>query len=1031
MMSVSNVSAGAAASGYYKAEGYYKAGTPEADAAAQWFGKAAEELAAAGQTQFEGTVDDKVFADLLDGQAPSTEKDGEGNWLPGKEMGRIVDGERQHRPGLDLTFSASKTVSIMALVAKDERVVAAHDDAVRAAMSYVEEHMAATRRAGPDGSIEVITGGKLIAGLFRHDTSRALDPQLHTHAVIANMVMGEDGKFTALHNDAIYRGKMLAGEIYRNELAKSLTELGYTIERRGRDGIVEIQGVPEKLVETYSKRSEAIKSALDARGMEDTAENRARAALATRVAKGGNLDRDALHDEWKGQALQAGYSTEMLQTLREKSERDLRMRLPGVTRDGQPAPFAMNEAREALRFAVTHISERQSVYTENDLLKTALPRLERAGIAELTAAIKEQIKDKILLDAGTNAKSEKLFTDKETLATEREAISEYRAAVRDGKLNLSALAREARNPEQVLSRYLKDTSLTEGQRDAVTIALTGSSRFVGVQGSAGTGKTFMVETLNRYAERAGYQLEGLAPSGRAVEALKEAIPDAKTLQSYLIQIRAGGTPGDADKSKRILVVDEAGMLSAADTRDLMRFANKAGYARVVLVGDTKQLDAVDAGQSFAQLQRAGMPTALMLDIQRQRTDTGKEAVLHAIKGEIREAMAKISSVQSVEGSNTLLPEAVATRWLALTQKQREQTGIVVLTNEVRSKVNEHIRDALKDEYRIGREDHKFQSLRDQGMTRAEKADARSYAVGDIVLPVANAPRDGLEKDVQYRVSKIDQKANSITLLDERSGELHSVTLKQNDKSAQNLRVYAEDSRDFSTNDKVKLTIADKANGIINGARGRIEAINDRDLALQLDDGRKVSLPRDGLTAKGIDHAYAATAHDFQGSTVDRIVIGMSATEALSTQKSFYVNISRMRDEAVLITTNVADLAKRLEENTGERPAALDTWLKAERERTGQSPQPTTALPDPAQEKRKEELHKIATDTLAHIDSAQAKDREKVADQQSQQNPPSGLTDKERETLFSLNVERNMSEIDQTVKKFEKAQKEKIIEGPAL
>lgn len=1032
MLSISNVSAGAAASGYYKTEGYYQAGTPEAEAAAQWFGKAAEGLAEAGQTQFSGAIDDKLFSELLNGQSPSVEKDADGNWVPGRLMGRMVDGERQHRPGIDLTFSASKSVSVMALVGGDERLIALHDKAVRAALTYLEENVVQTRRQGANGEIEVITGGKILAGIFRHDTSRALDAHLHSHSAILNMVQGADGNFSAVHNDNIYRHKMVMGEIYRNVMAQGIPELGYEMVRVGKDKIPEIVGVPEKIIALHSKRSEEIKSSLEDRSMDDNTKNRERAALATRVAKGGNLDREALHEHWKEEAFQAGYSTEMLQAMRERSELNLRLRLPGVTRDGKEPEFAMQEAREALRFAVAHISERQSVYKESDLLKTALPRLQHSGINELTAAIKEQVKDKTLLAAGVDDKHQKLFTDKQTLATEREAIAEYRNSVRAGALELNEYTNGKRSAESSLKLQLANTSLTEGQRDAVLVALTGTSRFVGVQGSAGTGKTFMVETLNRYAQRAGYELEGLAPSGRAVEALKEAIPEAKTLQSYLVQIRAGGTPGDDDKSKRILVVDEAGMLSAGDTRDLMKFANKAGYARVVLVGDTKQLDAVDAGQSFAQLQKAGMPTAMMMDIQRQRTDTGKEAVLHAIKGEIREAMAKISSVQSVEGTNTLLPEAVANRWLGLTQAQREKTGIVVLTNTVRQTVNEHIREALKDERRIGKEDHAVQSLRDQGMTRAEKADARSYAVGDIVLPVVNAPRDGLEKDVQYRVAQIDRRANTITLLDERSGELHSVALKQNDKSAQNLRVYTEETRDFSINDKVKLTIADKSNGIINGTRARIAAVSDQDITLHFDDGRKATLPRDGLTAKGMDHAYAATAHDFQGTTVDRIVIGMSATEALSTQKAFYVNISRMRDEAVLITTDVGQLAKRLEENSGERPAALETWLKAERERFSSPQQRTDPATEATREKRIEELHKIATDTVAHIDAAVARDREKAPE--LTQHPQDKTDIRERflaqmSNRDDIGPDNTPADFEKSAKEIEKYQKQKVIEGP--
>ena len=152
--------------------------------------------------------------------------------------------------------------------------------------------MVSTRRQNSAGEMEVVEGGKIIAGLFRHDTSRSLDPQLHTHAVIANMVLNPDGKWSSLRNDDIFKGKMLAGEIYRSELAANLRELGYTVERRGKDAIPEIVGVSSKLLDTFSKRSAAIDAALERRGLEDTPENRALAALVTREAKSGNLNRE-------------------------------------------------------------------------------------------------------------------------------------------------------------------------------------------------------------------------------------------------------------------------------------------------------------------------------------------------------------------------------------------------------------------------------------------------------------------------------------------------------------------------------------------------------------------------------------------------------------------------------------------------------------------------------------------------------------------------------------------------------------------
>lgn len=1009
MLSVSNVSAGAAASGYYSTEGYYAAGSPEAEAAAQWFGRAAEYLTAEGQLEFQGPIDDRVFADLLDGHAPPTEKNEKGEWRHGQILGRWVDGDREHRPGIDLTFSASKSVSVMALVAKDERIIAAHDAAVRTAMTWIEANAAATRRAGPDGDIEVVQGGKIIAGLFRHDTSRALDPQLHSHAVIANMVLNPDGKWTALHNDEIYLTKMLGGEIYRNELAHGLRGLGYEVDRSGKDGIVEIKGVPPALLSLYSKRSEAIEAALEKRGLDDSPENRALAALATRVAKGGNLDRAALHENWQTEAKVRGMEPEQLQELRRAAERSLHVRLGGVSRDGIEADFVRGEAKDALAWAVAHLSERQSVYPLRDLLKTALPRLTHGTVADLTREVTAAMKGKTLLYAGQSGLSP-LLTDKETLAAEREVLKTYRSGVRAGRLDLEALSLEGRDHEKSLQRRLANTSLTEGQRDAVMTGLSGASRVVGVQGYAGTGKTFMVETLRRYAEKAEYELIGLAPSGRAVEALKEAIPTAQTMQSWLMQIRQGGDPGGDGRGRKILVVDEAGMIAATEMRDLLTHAHRSGFARVILVGDVKQLDAVSAGQPFAQLQRAGMPTALMTDIQRQRDEAGREAVLHAIRGEVKAAMARIGEVVET-GNRAEVSAKVADRWLQLDQKGREETGIAVLTNAARKTINEAIRISLKLEGKLGIEDQKMLGLKSAGLTRAAAGDARSYEPGDIILSLASSRQHQIEKGDLYVVLDRDIGANTVRVEDVAKGRELILPLRQDEKLAAGFAVYTPEERAFTTGDRVRFTIADKERQIINGARGSIAAIGSGKVTVKMSGRDAVTFPLDSVAARGLDHAYASTVHDFQGSTVNRIILGLSSAEQLATQKSFYVAISRMREEAVLITDDAAALAKRIEANTGDRPTALESWLKAERER---------------QEKQKAEA------PVPQERSAQPERPEparEATQPQASPNPERPDRPSDFTKLFALPVERNDAEVEASIKAFADRQKQKIIEGP--
>ncbi|MCL4068173.1 relaxase domain-containing protein [Pseudomonas sp. GX19020] len=1144
MMSLSNVSAGAAASGYYRAEGYYVAGSPEAQAAASWFGEAAEHLADIGMETFRDRVDDQLFSDMLNGHAPSLERDAQGNWKEGPALGRWVDGERQHRPGLDLTFSASKSVSIMALVAGDDRIIAAHDKAVRLAMAVAEDRFVFTRR---EVSGEIVpVRGKMIAGLFRHDTSRALDPQLHTHAVIQNMVLGADGRWTALTNEALYENKMLLGSIYRNGLARSLTELGYAVDRVGTAGIVEIRGVPQTLIEGFSKRRQEIEAALKDYGAEPTAKDSALAALATRKNKHNGIDRTELHTAWLKEARDLGISRSDLEQIRDTAALSKALQLPGMTRSGPVIVSDEDRAGAVVDFAIRHVSERNAVYSADDLLKAALNRnsevghdlledailrkeaegrlvpvhlhelretartvpridgiqgtlsahgtapyrhqegkkdsyfvtlqtqggektfwgvglagaMERAGAAigdSLTlkvvtsdpvkvrdgegwkevsrnAWVAERVDTRVTPQSRTESAILSRYTDDATLAAEIRVQEEFRAGRREGGITLPDRLRENGGLKMTgvatLRERLSQSSLTEGQRDAILMGLSSSGRFVGVQGYAGTGKTYMVEQLRSYAERFGYTVEGAAPTNRAVGELEKVLPGSRTIARFKLDADLGRDP--ADKTKTILVIDEASMIGTSDMRDLMTRANSAGYARVVLLGDVRQLDAVAAGTPFAQLQRAGMPTALMADIQRQRDGALKDAVLHSIRGEIQAAFEKIGSV-TTPARGEKFTNTVAKSWLSLGRAAREQTGLIVLTNAVREAVNAEIREGLRSEGRIGATDRALKSLSPLSFTRAEAAEAMSYSSGDVVVPIRDIKSAGLVASTVYRVTDASTRSNTITLEPETGGPAVRVPLAPGGKAATSLVAYEQVERQFAAGDRVKFAITDSESRIANGARGTVTGVGKRQIALRLDDGSKRVLPLDSMAARGLDHAYAATAHDFQGATVDRIIVAMMAAEQLSTRKSFYVGLSRARDHVMLVTTDAAKLADRIEKETGERPAALDAYEQR--------------LRDEAQERAKSELQREARGH--HQEPATGLDRHTAASPDLRTPPPSarppGATpDRQpardpgnaeeimREQWANLKptdrpAERNDREAAITIKEIEQMQKTK--EGP--
>ena len=308
----------------------------------------------------------------------------------GKRLGRIgKDGEITHRPGRDLTFSAPKSVSLIGLVGGDARVVGAHDRAVARTLAWFEKNVAETRMKDPETGRVGRTGDqKTVIATFRHDTSRNLDPALHTHSVIANMVRGADGKWRSMANERLYESKMLLGALYRNELARGLSRLGYAIEKTHADGRFEIAGVSRTVIEAFSTRRAEIEAAVAERGGGATADDQRlaqRAALMTRAAKR-DVDREALRESWLNQAAGLGFDAPGLAAQAREAGREAAGesgRGTAADREAGPASGpaetgaaaredARGPAAQAVDWAVAHLSEREAVFARTDLLTAAL-----------------------------------------------------------------------------------------------------------------------------------------------------------------------------------------------------------------------------------------------------------------------------------------------------------------------------------------------------------------------------------------------------------------------------------------------------------------------------------------------------------------------------------------------------------------------------------------------------------------------------------------------------------------------------------
>ena len=706
MLSIGALASAAQGSSYYERDGYYANDDPEHKAASAWAGTGAAELG------LDGEVDAEIFRAVLEGRVP----DGFDTRL-GR---RGKDGEIAHRPGRDLTFSAPKSVSVAALVGGDERIVDAHDRAVRATLGWVEGNAAETRMQDPETGGMVRAGGqKIVAATFRHDTSRNLDPQLHTHAVLANMVKGTDGKWRTMANEGLYARQKLIGMLYRNELARGLARLGYAIEKTHADGRFEIGGVPRAVVEAFSTRRAEIEAAMAERGLGDSADSprlAERAALMTRAAKR-DVDREELGSVWEHQAADLGFDARALvaQAAAKTAEpapqaretargTDLSTAAP-VGRGSRPAAgldeaFGEGAVREAgpaagaVAWAMAHLSEREAVFARSDLYAAALAAAPGAvSIGDVERVVAELEKAGAIHAVSLPGAEDALATDR-TVGEERETVALMHAGESQGRAPMRGWQ---------VQGHLNKGPLTAGQKAAVKLILSAKDRTIGVQGYAGTGKTTMLDRARTLAEKKGWRMAGLAPSASAVQTLAaEAGIESETLQRFLAR-NSGVAEGRLTKrgekemraafAKTILVVDEGSLASTVQARDLLRIANVLRIPRVVLVGDAKQLDAVDAGKPFAQLQAAGMQTAVMDEIMRQRDPALKEAVEASLAGDVERAFEKLgSNVAEVKADN--IAGAVAARWLALSPEAREATGVMAPSHELRQAINGHIRERL-------------------------------------------------------------------------------------------------------------------------------------------------------------------------------------------------------------------------------------------------------------------------------------------------------------------------------------------------
>lgn len=761
MLSVSAMSGGQGAyyTGLAREDYYLEGGEPPG----LWEGKGAQLLGLDGQ------VDKEVFAALFSGM------DGRGTPLVQNA------GSPDRQPGWDLTFSAPKSVSVLWSMLPAElgaEIRAAHIEGVQRACGYLEEVAGWTRR-GHGGQNREKAG--LVVGLFEHGTSRAGDPQLHTHALVLNIGVRDDGTTGSIESKPLYQHKMAAGALYRSELAMQLgRRLGLEVERVR--SWFEVQGVSRDLIEHWSSRRMEIEAALDKSGFTG-AKASEMAALTTRQVKE-HVAREELFGQWQKYGAEHGWGPEDAQKL--CHDHWLKPESPGWVRD------------LVVKEAVQEVTAQNSYFAEQDLIRKAAERSQGRGVG--AKAILKAAREYLSVEAVslTPHKELKLYTTPEMLELEKRMLTQVEASrdhrfhpVRSGVME---------------SVFKENPHLREEQKTAVEHIVSGQGSITVVSGMAGTGKTTMLKAAAEIWKLESYTVQGAALAGKAADGLaNEAGIESATIAKLLVDIDKGRT---VLTGQSILVVDEAGMVGTRQMARLIEETQKAG-AKLVLIGDARQLQPIDAGGPFGSIAKR-LGDIPMQEIIRQKEGWARQAVHDMADGKAAKALAAFAERGQlfIAGDKPGARAALMEAWKREGVAHPENHLILAATNQDAAMLNHDAQALRKQKGALG--------------PASLKATGEEFHVGDRLVFTKNAAPRGIRNGQLGLVENLFAVTRTLEVrLD--SGRLVSVPLDEYDHVKLGYAVTTHKSQGMTTRNAYILTdesMQDKELSYVQTSRAR-------------------------------------------------------------------------------------------------------------------------------------------------------------------------------------------------------------------
>ncbi|QEM69507.1 conjugative relaxase [Geobacter sp. FeAm09] len=921
MTSVSPPMPAAAAGKYFTAADYY---TKDPGV---WFGKGAAALGLEGK---EITKED--FTAIAQGKTPD-----------GRVLVRdSTHQDAEHRACIDLTFAPDKSVSVLAL--GDERIQDAMMESAKHVMGLLEREFAQIRIYDENGNRVAIDTGNIVAGLIQHMTNRDGDLHYHIHAALMNMSMkpGETEQWRALHNDVVYKNQMYLGVSFNSDFSKRLSELGYQINITDpRTGSFEIVGVNKELTADFSHRREEIEAKVaeyNAAGLYQNVNSAERHQMACNETKSQKQETtaEALFADWEQRFTEHGT------TVRGEVDNALR---EGMERQGPMLP-----ASEYIRLAAASLEQNESAYTTQSILHTA-ERLciGQHGPDDLRAAIAAAQVDGTLMRINDKDGEKAQWATPQMIETEKRIYDRIRdtAQAREQIMDYAAATQLVADRQSARAANGEKT-LSENQQDFVARALSSTASVVLVQGYSGAGKTFAAKELaDILRDQHGFTIRAFGPTAAAKSELGKSLGvEAQTIDKFLLQ---PPSPGEYNTGREAWFVDETSMVGSYKFARLVEQAAAAG-AVVYPIGDRNQLQAVEAGRLFDELQQQGVTETLYLsDIQRQRGDTPETAYMREAAGKIRDITQARAALEIVEAQGQVReieskPDRLTVMAADYVSRDPSKTMLIVQGNAERHSLNAAIHEDLHAQGRLGEEEYNLTVRENKSLDSAQRHFAASYQIGDIIMNSQSGA--GMAAGYEGRVTGVDAENNTITLTG-RDGKERIIDPMQ---AADQLTVWREHQITASVGDKIVFLKNDEGErgiGSVNGDTAVISHIDENGWITAVRDRDGAELSWNIGQYANFDLGHALTSYKSQGQSIEHVIV--SADSKMENYNDFYVALTRGKEGVTIYTDDIERLKDRIGEEQEKTSTLLFSLANEGREQAQDLNLPTTqdlAIRDP-------------------------------------------------------------------------------------